>query len=165
MGAEDLVVAVDRRVDARVDGRAEVEEADLGVDGCGADAGCLPVAEAGDNGHFTDAPLLGEFFAQGAHLVGGFDEVGHLFAGNARNVEEFVGPVALLDVEEAEGVRSGLGAHGSSGEHPGDVSVNIHDLVGVGEYLGFVFLDPGHLVDGGVTPAGFPESSWMCSLP
>ena len=27
--------------------------------------------------------------------------------------------------------------------------MNIHHLVGVGEDLGFVFLDPGHLVDGG----------------
>lgn len=107
VGAEDLVVPVDRRVDARVDGRAEVEESDLGIDGGGSDAGCLAVAEAGDDGHFGDAPLLGEFFAQRAHLVGGFDEVCHLFAGNARNVEEFVGPVALLDIEEAEGVRGG----------------------------------------------------------
>lgn len=149
VGAEDLVVSVDRRVDARVDGGAEVEEADLGIDGGRSDAGCLAVAEAGDDGHFGDAPLLGEFFAQRAHLVGGFDEVCHLFAGNARNVEELVGPVALLDIEEAEGVRGGLRAHGASGEHPGDVAVNIHHLVGVSEDLGFVFLDPGHLVDGG----------------
>ena len=63
MGAEDLVVPVDRRVDARVDGRAEVEESDLGIDGGRSDAGCLAVAEAGDDGHFTDSPLLGEFFA------------------------------------------------------------------------------------------------------
>ena len=149
VGAEDLVVPVDRRVDARIDGRAEVEESDLGIDGGGADAGCLAVAEAGDDGYFGDAPLLGEFFAQRAHLVGGFDEVCHLFAGNACNVEEFVGPVALLDIEEAEGVGGGLRADGASGEHPGDVAVNVHHLVGVSEDLGFVFLDPGHLVDGG----------------
>lgn len=37
----------------------------------------------------------------------------------------------------------------AAGEHPGDVAVNIHHLVGVSEDLGFVFLDPGHLVDGG----------------
>lgn len=159
------VVFVGGGLDTSVHSGAEVEVSNVGGDCGSADAGCLTVAEARNDANRTvQTPVRDEFWAQVPNDVSRWNQISHLVALDASDLEEFVSPGARFDIEEAEGIGGCFRGGPSISEVETDVATNIDDLVSLGKCVRFVLLEPCHLIDGW-TPAGFPDSWWTRSVP